>query len=121
MKDFVSNLRSADAYYWRRIADTNRLSFHSLGIAVDLLPKKWRGKQIYWLWARDYFGADWMLTPLDKRWMPPQSVISIFEDEGFIWGGKWTIFDNMHFEYHPELFEIRKFRESYGHLFSAKK
>lgn len=121
VKDFVFNLRSADAYYWRRIADTNRLSFHSLGIAVDLLPKKWRGKEIYWLWARDYFGADWMLTPLDKRWMPPQSVISIFEDEGFIWGGKWIIFDNMHFEYHPELFEIRKFRESYRHLFSAKK
>ncbi|MBQ9624309.1 MAG: M15 family metallopeptidase, partial [Treponema sp.] len=24
-------------------------------------------------------------------------------EEGFIWGGYWVIFDNMHFEYHPEL------------------
>ena len=23
--------------------------------------------------------------------------------EGFIWGGYWAIWDNMHFEYHPEL------------------
>ncbi|MBQ7158429.1 MAG: M15 family metallopeptidase [Treponema sp.] len=107
---FVTTLRSADAYYWRRIADTKRLSFHSLGIAVDVLPKSWRGKQIYWLWARNYYGADWMLTPLEKRWMPPASVIAIFEDEGFIWGGKWGIFDNMHFEYHPELFAVRKMR-----------
>ena len=110
VKQFVTTLRSADAYYWRRIADTNRLSFHSLGIAVDMLPKSWRGKQIYWLWARDYYGADWMLTPLEKRWMPPAEVIAIFEDEGFIWGGKWGIFDNMHFEYHPELFIARAFR-----------
>lgn len=117
VKRFVTNLRSTDAYYWRRIADTNRLSFHSLGIAIDVLPKNWRGKQIYWLWARDYYGSDWMLTPLEKRWMPPAPVIAIFEDEGFIWGGKWGIFDNMHFEYHPELFEMRKMR---GRGFSPK-
>ena len=44
-----------------------------------------------------------MLIPLSKRWMPPKEVIRIFEEEGFVWGGKWTIYDNMHFEYHPEL------------------
>lgn len=112
VKRFVEGLRSADAYHWRRIADTNRLSFHSLGIAVDVLPDKWKGLQIYWLWARDFIGPDWMLTPLAKRWMPPVDVIAIFEDEGFIWGGKWGIFDNMHFEYHPELFEVRKMRRA---------
>ena len=26
-----------------------------------------------------------------------------FEAEGFIWGGKWSEFDLMHFEYRPEL------------------
>ena len=112
VKRFVEDLYSADAYHWRRIADTNRLSFHSLGIAIDVLPKKWKGKQIYWLWARDFVGPDWMLTPLAQRWMPPADVIAIFEDEGFIWGGKWGIFDNMHFEYHPELFEVRKMRRA---------
>jgi hypothetical protein len=30
-------------------------------------------------------------------------VIRIFEEEGFIWGGKWAMYDTMHFEYHPEL------------------
>jgi hypothetical protein len=35
--------------------------------------------------------------------MPPKRVIDIFEKEGFIWGGKWTVWDNMHFEYRPEL------------------
>ena len=44
-----------------------------------------------------------MLVPLEKRWMPPAEVRKIFEEEGFIWGGYWVIFDNMHFEYHPEL------------------
>ena len=44
-----------------------------------------------------------MILPLEKRWMPPAQIIKIFEEEGFIWGGKWTIYDNMHFEYHPEL------------------
>ena len=46
-----------------------------------------------------------MLVPLKSRWMPPEAVIKIFESEGFIWGGYWIIFDNMHFEYHPELTE----------------
>jgi hypothetical protein len=44
-----------------------------------------------------------MLIPLSERWMPPDIVIDIFEKEGFIWGGKWTVWDNMHFEYRPEL------------------
>ncbi|MDY2825712.1 MAG: M15 family metallopeptidase, partial [Treponema sp.] len=34
---------------------------------------------------------------------PPQEIIDIFASEGFIWGGTWAVWDNMHFEYHPEL------------------
>ncbi|MCL2443985.1 MAG: M15 family metallopeptidase [Treponema sp.] len=26
-----------------------------------------------------------------------------FESQGFIWGGKWQLFDTMHFEYRPEI------------------
>ena len=44
-----------------------------------------------------------MLIPLKDRWMPPASVVQLFADEGFIWGGNWPIWDNMHFEYRPEL------------------
>ncbi len=105
VKAFLENLKSNDGYQWRIIAGTKRKSFHSLGIAIDVLPKSQGGKQIFWSWAKDKYPDTWMLVPLKNRWMPPQSVINIFEEEGFIWGGKWMIYDNMHFEYHPELIE----------------
>ena len=103
---FLAGLKSNDSYLWRRIAGTKRKSFHSLGIALDLLPKSQGGKHIFWSWAKDKHPDDWMLIPLRNRWMPPASVIEAFEAEGFIWGGKWSIWDNMHFEYHPELIEF---------------
>ena len=106
VKEFLDTLASTDAYYWRFIANTDRKSFHSYGIAVDCLPKRLYGKQTYWSWAKDKFGDDWMLTPLSDRWMPPKKVVQIFEGEGFIWGGKWGIWDTMHFEYHPELIKF---------------
>ncbi len=105
VKAFLDNLKSCDAYSWRIIDGTNRKSFHSIGIALDILPKSQGGKQIFWSWTKDKYPDTWMLIPLKKRWMPPKSVIKAFEEEGFIWGGKWTIYDNMHFEYHPELIE----------------
>lgn len=108
VKNFLDNLKSADAYYWRVISGTNRKSFHSLGIALDVLPKSYGGKEVFWSWAKDKNPETWMLTPLSSRWMPPKDVIKIFKDEGFIWGGNWGIWDNMHFEYHPELIEFSK-------------
>lgn len=103
VQNFLEGLKSADAYYWREIEGTGRKSFHSLGIAIDELPKNLGGKQIFWSWAKDKYPNDWMLVPLKNRWIPPQKVIDVFENYGFIWGGKWMIYDNMHFEYHPEL------------------
>lgn len=103
VRSFIASLESAGAYHWREIHGVSRKSFHSYGIAVDLLPRRLDGKAIYWSWEKDRRGDDWMMVPLERRWSPPESVIRIFEDEGFIWGGYWAIFDNMHFEYHPEL------------------
>ncbi len=103
---FLEGLKSNDSYLWRTIAGTKRKSFHSLGIALDVLPKSQGGKHIFWSWAKERHPDDWMLIPLKNRWMPPASVIDAFEAEGFIWGGKWAIWDNMHFEYHPELLEF---------------
>ena len=103
IREFIMSLRSCDAYYWREIAGTKRKSFHSYGIAIDILPRRLGGRSIYWGWEKERSGENWMLVPLKSRWMPPETVIRIFEKEGFIWGGFWTIFDNMHFEYHPEL------------------
>ena len=102
VKTFVEKIKSCDAFAWRVIDGTNRKSFHSLGIAIDILPVRITG-EIFWSWARDKNPENWMLTPLSRRWLPPKKVVQIFEEEGFIWGGKWGIWDNMHFEYHPEL------------------
>jgi len=103
VKEFVDTLLRVDGFSWREIRDSPRKSFHSFGIAIDLLPKGWGNKIVYWNWEKHQNPEGWMLTPLSKRWIPPLSVINIFEEEGFIWGGKWNIWDNMHFEYRPEL------------------
>lgn len=102
VQDFLNKLESTDSYSWREISDSKKRSFHSLAVAIDVLPVNWRNKNIYWAWRRD-IDPNWMLLSLDKRWTPPLEVIKIFEEEGFIYGGKWAVWDNMHFEYHPEL------------------
>lgn len=106
VKFFLDQLLSAGAYNWREIRDRGARSFHSYGIAIDFLPKKWGQKNIYWSWRRDIDPKNWMKLPMDRRWTPGERVIKIFEEEGFIWGGKWVIWDNMHFEYHPELIKF---------------
>ena len=32
-----------------------------------------------------------------------ETFLRFFEEHGFVWGGKWTPFDNIHFEYRPEI------------------
>jgi len=103
VKAFVQSISSIDGYSWRQIRDTNGISFHSMGLAIDILPRGWQNKIIYWNWEKNKGNEDWMLIPLPDRWMPPERVIDIFEEEGFVWGGKWTVWDDMHFEYRPEL------------------
>ena len=100
--DFVNKLSQVQCFNWREIRDSKSRSFHSMGIAFDVLPKGWGQKNLYWGWRRDIDRDNWMKLPLDRRWMPPAKVIEIFENNGFIWGGKWIIWDNMHFEYRPE-------------------
>ena len=103
VQSFLDKLDSADSYAWRSISDSGNRSFHSMGLAIDVLPKGWGQKNLYWAWRRDIDPQNWMLLDLDRRWMPPAKVIEIFEKHGFIWGGKWIIWDNMHFEYRPEV------------------
>jgi hypothetical protein len=107
---FIDTLARVDSYNWREIGDRSSRSFHSYGIAVDILPEGWGQKNIYWAWRRDIDPDNWMRLPLERRWMPPQQVIDAFEKEGFIWGGKWIVWDNMHFEYHPELVDYNHIR-----------
>lgn len=85
----------ADTYCYRTIQDTDRLSMHSFGIAIDLAPTKtqyWKGE------------AASETAHIGYKNTMPLSIVRIFEKYGFIWGGRWYHYDTMHFEYRPELF-----------------
>jgi hypothetical protein len=104
---FIASIGQTGGYNWREIRGSSRMSYHSWGLAVDIQPKDPGGKGIYWRWERAR-NEDWMILPLERRWKPPDRVIAAFEHEGFIWGGKWALYDTMHFEYRPELHEINR-------------
>jgi hypothetical protein len=99
---WINNLGSLEGYGWRNIANTQSRSYHAYGLAVDLLPKSLGGKQTYWLWTSQHRN-DWWNVSYNERYHPPNAVIKAFEANGFIWGGKWPMFDTMHFEYRPEV------------------
>ena len=80
---------------WRAIAGTNRPSPHGWGIAIDLNARY----GAYWRWQKSPTAA----SILNLRRSYPGEIVKIFEAEGFIWGGKWSHYDLMHFEYRPEL------------------
>ncbi|MFQ3548066.1 MAG: M15 family metallopeptidase [Termitinemataceae bacterium] len=107
IRQFVSEIGSIGAYNWRDIRGTSRMSMHSYGLAIDILPRKLGTKVIYWQWEQER-NQNWMLVSQERRWAPPEEIIRYFEEEGFIWGGKWDLYDQMHFEYRPELHEISK-------------
>ncbi len=99
---FVDGLKGLAGYNWREIAGTQSRSYHSYGIAIDLSPKSFGGRHTYWRWALPQTD-EWYAIPYEKRWMVPLQVVDAFEQQGFIWGGKWFFFDTMHFEYRPEI------------------
>jgi hypothetical protein len=74
----------------RNIAGTDRPSAHSWGIAIDINP----ALSNYWRWEKSGWSNQ-----------IPQAIVDAFEAEGFIWGGRWSHFDTMHFEYRPELLD----------------
>ncbi len=105
VRSFLKNIGSVEAFSWRTIAGAERMSNHSYGIAIDILPKKYHKKTIYWSWEQEK-NRDWMLIPQNSLWTPPDPVVKIFREEGFIWGGHWDRYDTMHFEYRPELISL---------------
>ena len=99
VQDWITNIGEMHGWSWRNVAGSASRSNHSYGIAIDILPKSLGGKATYWQWTEN-----WWNIPYEDRYHPPDTVIKAFEAYGFIWGGKWTFFDTMHFEYHPEIF-----------------
>ena len=41
-------------YNWREVRDNENRSSHSWGISIDIVPKKYGSKQIYWKWTQDF-------------------------------------------------------------------
>lgn len=105
---FIEQLAGIEGYSYRPVAATSSLSFHSYGAAIDVIPRSYNGTSPYWLWASQW-NEKWYTMPYEERFMPPQSFVRIFEQHGFIWGGKWTLFDTIHFEYRPEILLLNNF------------
>ncbi|GAB6089433.1 hypothetical protein JCM12856_10260 [Spirochaeta dissipatitropha] len=106
---YIRSIAGVEGYSYRRVADTASLSFHSYGTAVDIVPSNYHGLSPYWLWASQW-NSRWYDMDHSQRYMPPESIIEIFEQHGFIWGGKWLLFDTIHFEYRPEILILNNFR-----------
>jgi len=111
IQTWINNIGTLEGWSWRDIADTQARSYHSYGLAVDLLPRSMGGRQTYWLWTSQY-RDDWWNVPYKERYHPPDGVIKIFEEHGFVWGGKWAMFDTMHFEYRPEIMKLSELQSA---------
>ena len=85
----------AGTYNCRTVADTGGPSMHSWGAAIDINA----ARADYWLWH----GSAGIDVGLVNR--IPAEIVAVFERHGFIWGGKWSHYDTMHFEYRPELLD----------------
>lgn len=79
-------------YNYRNISGTNLKSPHSFAIAIDLA----RDRRDYWKWTTEKEG-----TSRIKSY--PKEIVDVFEKNNFVWGGKWSHFDILHFEYRPEI------------------
>lgn len=83
---------ASGTFNYRQISGTGQLSPHAFGIAIDLAVNK----NDYWKWASKKAG-------IDRINSYPKEIVESFERNCFIWGGKWSHFDTMHFEYRPEI------------------
>lgn len=86
-------------FNYRNISGTNLKSPHSFAIAIDLA----RDRRDYWKWVSESEGSLRIKSY-------PKEIVESFESNNFIWGGKWSHFDTLHFEYRPEIiFKARYF------------
>jgi D-alanyl-D-alanine carboxypeptidase len=84
-------------YNHRVIAGTDTLSPHAFGIAIDLSTHYAN------YWRTDPPAPNTTKAPWKNA--IPEPIVTAFESEGFLWGGRWQHFDTMHFEYRPELLD----------------
>ena len=111
VEDFVENLKIIYSFQQKIVRGSENSSHHSYGLALDLVPNSYDRKHANWKWSTAFI-KEWHLIPLEKRWTPPQAVIDAFEKNGFIWGGKWSHFDTIHFEYAPEILRLTRLKNN---------
>jgi hypothetical protein len=102
VQTWINSISRLEGWLWRDIAETVSRSYHAYGLAIDIIPRSYGGREAYWLWTTNH-RPDWWNVPYSQRYHPPQAVIAAFERYGFIWGGHWPIYDTIHFEYRPEI------------------
>ena len=81
-------VKRVDGYNWRNMRGKDNLSYHALGIAIDINPEDNMGD--FWNGQSDI----------------PNEFVNLMKKNGFIWWGDWKSprRDPMHFEYSkPEL------------------
>lgn len=74
--------RWGGGYMFRLMRGGHLLSVHSWGAAVDIDPE------------RNSFGTPWD----EAKGMMPHAVADLFAKEGWVWGGRWSKPDPMHFQ-----------------------
>jgi hypothetical protein len=102
VRTYVARVKVVFSMKRRYVRGTRSMSYHAYGLALDVIPSSYGRKAVYWRWSAA-LTDDWSDIPLSDRWHPPQAVIDAFEENGFVWGGKWYRFDAVHFEYRPEI------------------
>jgi hypothetical protein len=107
VRSYIDDIKIIFSLDRREVHGTDHLSVHAYGIALDIVPRDYGGKQVYWRWSRAW-NTNWEKMDLSERWHPPYQVIEAFEREGFVWGGKWYHFDTIHFEYRPEIIALSR-------------
>ena len=80
VRDFLAGLKGLGGYNWRPIDGTRSRSYcycstvgTTYGIAVDLVPKSYGGRHVYWRWSMEQT-PDWYAIPHARRWMVPEAV-----------------------------------------------
>ena len=86
---------NTSAFNYRLIYDTNRLSNHSYGLAIDINPA-----------LNPYVAPDGKILPLGAIYNPKRpgtfkegsEAVYIFTSRGWEWGGEWERKDWQHFQ-----------------------
>lgn len=94
--EFEPYLQSSGTFCWRKVRGADRMSAHSYGIAIDIGVSY----SDYWLWKNKGKKETDTISYVNRM---PQKLVEIFENHGFIWGGRWYHYDTMHFEFRPEI------------------